>query len=101
MRHAEKSVPRLGQPIVIDNKPRVGTTRGIEIVAESTPEGYAVLVGPIGVQAIVRLTFRKLGFDRSSARTTRPETQSSFGRRERSSPVIPISPRYGPGASSG
>jgi len=60
---AEKLVPRLGQPIVIDNKPGAGTTLGTEIAARATPDGYTLLVGPIGGQAIVHLTFRKLGFD--------------------------------------
>ena len=60
---AEKLSPRLGQPIVIDNKPGAGTTIGTDAAAKSAPDGYTLLVGPIGGQAIVHLMFTKLGFD--------------------------------------
>src|SRR5580765_248836 len=60
---AEKLSPRLVQPIVIDNKPGAGMTIGTEAVAKSAPDGYTLLVGPIGSQAIVALMRGKLGFD--------------------------------------
>jgi tripartite-type tricarboxylate transporter receptor subunit TctC len=60
---AEKLSPRLGQPIVIDNKPGAGMTIGTEAVAKSAPDGYTLLVGPIGSQAIVALMRGKLSFD--------------------------------------
>jgi tripartite-type tricarboxylate transporter receptor subunit TctC len=59
----EKLSPRLGQPIVIENKPGAGTTIGTDAAAKSAPDGYTLLVGPIGGQAIVHLMFPKLGFD--------------------------------------
>ena len=59
----EKLSPRLGQPIVIDNKPGAGMTIGTEAVAKSAPDGYTLLIGPIGSQAIVHLTYPKLAFD--------------------------------------
>jgi len=59
----EKLSPRIGQPIVIDNKPGAGTTIGTDAAAKSAPDGYTLLVGPIGGQAIVQATFRNLGFD--------------------------------------
>src|SRR5438552_12531973 len=49
----EKLSPRLGQPIVIENKPGAGTTIGFGFVAKSAPDGYTVLIGTIGSQAIV------------------------------------------------
>jgi tripartite-type tricarboxylate transporter receptor subunit TctC len=59
----EKISARLGQPVVIDNKPGAGTTIGLEAAAKAVPDGYTILVGPIGSQAIVYTTYRKLTFD--------------------------------------
>src|SRR5258706_14359306 len=59
----EKLSPRLGQPIVIENKPGAGTTIGTDAVAKSTPDGYTLLVSGIGSQAIVHLMHAKLSFD--------------------------------------
>ena len=60
---AEKLQPRLGQSILVDNKPGAGTTIGTEAAAKSAPDGYTFLVGPIGGQAIVLLMHKNLGFD--------------------------------------
>src|SRR4051794_9209850 len=50
---SEKLSARLGQPLVIDNKPGAGTTIGTDAAAKSAPDGYTLLIGPIGGQAIV------------------------------------------------
>ena len=49
----EKLAPRLGQPVVIENKPGGGTTIGTDAVAKSAPDGYTILVSGIASQAIV------------------------------------------------
>jgi tripartite-type tricarboxylate transporter receptor subunit TctC len=59
----EKLSPRLGQPVVIENKPGAGTTIGTDAVAKSAPDGYTLLVGPIGSQAIVHHMYPKRSFD--------------------------------------
>ena len=59
----EKLSPRLGQPIVIENKPGAGMVLGTDTVAKSAPDGYTLLVGPIGSQAIVHHMYPKRGFD--------------------------------------
>jgi tripartite-type tricarboxylate transporter receptor subunit TctC len=60
---SEKLSPRLGQSIVIENKPGAGTQIGTDAVAKSAPDGYTLLVGPIGSQAIVQLMHAKRNFD--------------------------------------
>src|ERR1051325_11869548 len=40
----EKLGPRLGQSIVIENKPGGGTTIGTDAAAKSAPDGYTLLV---------------------------------------------------------
>jgi tripartite-type tricarboxylate transporter receptor subunit TctC len=60
---AEKLSPRLGQAIIVENKPGAGTTIGTEAAAKSAPDGYTVLIGPIGSQAIVHHMYPKRGFD--------------------------------------
>jgi tripartite-type tricarboxylate transporter receptor subunit TctC len=59
----EKLSPRIGQAIVVENRPGGGTTIGTEIAAKSTPDGYTLLVGPIGGAAIAQAYYRKLAYD--------------------------------------
>jgi tripartite-type tricarboxylate transporter receptor subunit TctC len=59
----EKLSPRLGQPIVIENKPGAGMTIGTDLAAKSPPDGYTLLIGPIGSQAIVHHMYPKRSFD--------------------------------------
>jgi tripartite-type tricarboxylate transporter receptor subunit TctC len=59
----EKLSPRLGQPIVIDNKPGAGTTIGTAAAAQSAPDGYTLLVSGIASQAIVHYMHPKRSFD--------------------------------------
>ena len=35
---------RLGQPIIIDNRPGAGTTIGTKVAADSPPDGYTLLI---------------------------------------------------------
>ena len=59
----EKLSPRLGQPIVIENKPGAGMVLGNDAVVKSAADGYTLLVGPIGSQAITHHMYPKRGFD--------------------------------------
>jgi tripartite-type tricarboxylate transporter receptor subunit TctC len=46
---AEGVSKKLGQPIVIENKPGAGAAIGADYVAKSKPDGYTFLVGATGV----------------------------------------------------
>jgi tripartite-type tricarboxylate transporter receptor subunit TctC len=46
---AEGVSKRLGQPIIVENKPGAGAAIGAEAVAKSKPDGYTFLIGAAGV----------------------------------------------------
>ena len=46
---AEGVARRIGQPVVIENKPGAGAIIGAEFVAKAKPDGYTFLVGAAGV----------------------------------------------------
>jgi tripartite-type tricarboxylate transporter receptor subunit TctC len=60
---AERLGARLGQPIVIDNKPGAGANIGAEAAAKSAADGYTLLMGSIASHSISLSYYRKLGYD--------------------------------------
>jgi tripartite-type tricarboxylate transporter receptor subunit TctC len=46
---AEGVAKRIGQPVIIENKPGAGAAIGADYVAKSKPDGYTFLVGAAGV----------------------------------------------------
>jgi tripartite-type tricarboxylate transporter receptor subunit TctC len=54
---------RLGQPVVIDNRPGATGAIGSEIVARSTPDGYTLLAHTSGGLAIAPHTVAQMRFD--------------------------------------
>ena len=54
---------RLGQPVVVENRPGGALTIGIDAVAKAAPDGYTVGMGPIGAMAITRHMVAKLPYD--------------------------------------
>jgi tripartite-type tricarboxylate transporter receptor subunit TctC len=59
---AEKLTPRLGQPVVVENKAGAGGSIGSDLVAKSPPDGYTYLVGTSSTMAIAPHVYRKLPY---------------------------------------
>jgi tripartite-type tricarboxylate transporter receptor subunit TctC len=53
---------RLGQQVVIDNRPGAGTMIGIEVAAKSPPDGYTLLMG-LSTLAINPALYKKVPYD--------------------------------------
>ena len=60
---AELLTPRLGQPVLIDNRPGAGGNVGAEFVARSAPDGHTLMaVGP-SVMGVAKALYPRLGYD--------------------------------------
>ncbi len=59
---AQKLGERLGQPVIVDNKPGAGGSLGTSIVARAQPDGYTVLVGNTGSNSINYTAYKKLSY---------------------------------------
>lgn len=53
----------LGQTFVIDNRPGAGGNLGADAIARSAPDGYNLLMGTVGTQAINASLYPKMAFD--------------------------------------
>ncbi|MDP3625386.1 MAG: tripartite tricarboxylate transporter substrate binding protein [Hydrogenophaga sp.] len=54
---------RLGQPVVVDNRPGVSGILGTQIVARSAPDGYTIMGGTITTHAVNPFFTKNLGYD--------------------------------------
>ena len=54
---------RLGQPIVVENKPGVAGNLGTALFTREAPDGYTLLMGSLSPNAVNPHLYAKLGFD--------------------------------------
>lgn len=59
----ERLGSRLGQPVIIDNRPGAGANLGAELVARAAPDGYTLLIAPLSIYAIATALYPKLNYD--------------------------------------
>ena len=64
---AEQLSRRWGQPVVIDNKGGAAGQIGAELVAKAKPDGYTLLLGNIGTQAINPSLYPRMAYDPDKA----------------------------------
>jgi tripartite-type tricarboxylate transporter receptor subunit TctC len=62
-RVGDKLAAAWGQPVVVDNRPGAGGTIGADFVAKSAPDGYILLAGVTGSNAIAQALYPKLPYD--------------------------------------
>lgn len=53
----------LGQSVVVENRTGAGGAVGAQVVANSKPDGYTVLMGTVGTQVVNALIMDKLNYD--------------------------------------
>ena len=59
----DKLKDKLGQPVVVDNRPSAGGTTATDLVAKSAPDGYTMLMSFNGPLAFAPHLFAKLPYD--------------------------------------
>jgi tripartite-type tricarboxylate transporter receptor subunit TctC len=60
---AAKMSERLGQPVIIDNRPGAGGNIGLDMVAKASPDGYTIGLGAAGALAVNVSLYPKMPFD--------------------------------------
>ena len=60
---AEQLTRRLGQSVVVDNKPGAGGRIAVEALKASPADGRVVMLGPDALSSIYPYTFKKLSYD--------------------------------------
>ncbi len=54
---------RLGQPVIIENRPGAGANIGARVAANAPADGYTLLVAPTSIYAIAMTLYKSPGFD--------------------------------------
>jgi len=54
---------RVGQPVVVENRPGAGGTIGVDAVAKAAPDGHTIVVGPMGALTVNMSLQEKMPYD--------------------------------------
>ena len=60
---APKVSERLGQQLVVDNRPGAGGQLGLQLLTQAPPDGYTIACGQGGNMVIVPLAYQKVAYD--------------------------------------
>jgi tripartite-type tricarboxylate transporter receptor subunit TctC len=60
---ADQLTPRLGQPVVVDNRPGGGNVIGTQVAARSAPDGYTFFLATAAALVTDPYTFKALPYD--------------------------------------
>lgn len=60
---AQKLAEKWGQAVVVENRPGAAGIIGSDYVSRSTPDGYTLMMGNIGTQAINQSLYKKMNFN--------------------------------------
>jgi tripartite-type tricarboxylate transporter receptor subunit TctC len=60
---ADRLAPRLGKPVIVDNKPGAGGMLGTDLVAKAAPDGQTIGLSIAGPLAVNTLLYRKMPYD--------------------------------------
>ncbi len=60
---SDKLATVLGQPVIVDNRPGAGGNIGSDATAKAPPDGYTLLLGSTGPQAINPVLYTNLPYD--------------------------------------
>lgn len=64
---AEKMSVKLGEAVVVENRPGAGGTIASNYVAKAKPDGYTILMGTIGTMAVAPAMYEDLSYDPDTA----------------------------------
>ena len=64
---AQRLSEKWGQPVVVENKGGAAGMIGADLVAKSKPDGYTILMGNIGTQAINPSLYKRMPYDAATA----------------------------------
>ena len=59
----QKVADKLGQPVVVENKPGAGGNLGMDAVAKAAPDGYTIGFGAISTNALNPHVYKSMPFD--------------------------------------